>query len=85
MHLLEMINGILDLAKIEARKMDLFLTTFSLPDTILDVTSLVQPLVKRNDNELTVTSDDAVREMHGDEAKLRQCLTNLIGNAAKFT
>jgi signal transduction histidine kinase len=84
-HLLEMINGILDLAKIEARKMDLFLTTFSLPDLMLEVTNIAQPLMKKNDNSFRVTSDHAVREMHSDEAKLRQCLTNLIGNAAKFT
>lgn len=84
-HLLEMINGILDLAKIEARKMDLFLTTFSLLDFVFEITTIAQPLIKKNDNEFTVTSDYAVSEMHSDEAKLRQCLTNLIGNAAKFT
>ncbi|MCE0496953.1 MAG: ATP-binding protein [Methylacidiphilales bacterium] len=85
LHLLEMINGILDLAKIEARKMDLFLTTFSLPDFILEITALALPLMKKNDNEFKVTSDHAVVEMHSDEAKLRQSLTNLLGNAAKFT
>jgi len=85
LHLLEMINGILDLAKIEARKMDLFLTTFSLPDFILELTSIVQPLMKKNGNEFSVISDHAINEMHSDETKLRQCLTNLIGNAAKFT
>lgn len=85
LHLLEMINGILDLAKIEARKMDLFVTTFSLPELILEITGIVQPLMKKNDNEFSVTSDQAIHEMRGDEAKLRQCLTNLLGNAAKFT
>jgi len=84
-HLLEMINGILDLAKIEARKMDIFLTTFSLPEMITEVIGIVQPLMKKNDNQFSVTADNAIREMHSDEAKLRQCLTNLIGNAAKFT
>jgi signal transduction histidine kinase len=85
LHLLKMINGILDLAKIEARKMDLFLTTFSLPEFVTELTAIVQPLMLKNDNEFTVISDHAAGEMHSDEAKLRQSLTNLLGNAAKFT
>ena len=84
-HLLEMINGILDLAKIEARKMDLFLTTFSLPEFLHELTGIVRPLTKKNDNTFNVTADPTIREMHSDEAKLRQSLTNLLGNAAKFT
>jgi signal transduction histidine kinase len=84
-HLLEMINGILDLAKIEARKMDVFLTTFSLPDFLQELTVMVRPLMAKNHNEFTVTADGSLVEMHSDEAKLRQSLTNLLGNAAKFT
>ena len=84
-HLLEMINGILDLAKIEARKMDLFLATFSLSDLIAEIGGIVQPLMSKNGNEFTMTSDQLVNEMHSDEAKVRQSLVNLLGNAAKFT
>ena len=84
-HLLEMINGILDLAKIEARRMDLFLTTFSLADLISEITQISQPLMQKNENEFHVTFDSTLIEMRSDETKVRQCLMNLLGNAAKFT
>jgi signal transduction histidine kinase len=84
-HLLEMINGVLDLAKIEARKMDLFVSTFSLVDLLQEITHIAQPLMARNGNAFSLVADPALDEMHSDEAKLRQCLTNLLGNAAKFT
>ncbi|MCE0483564.1 MAG: ATP-binding protein [Methylacidiphilales bacterium] len=84
-HLLEMINGLLDLAKIEARRMDLFLTTFSLPDLLLEVSQVTKPLIDKNGNEFTLSADSTLTEMHSDEAKLRQSLLNLLSNAAKFT
>jgi signal transduction histidine kinase len=84
-HLLEMINGLLDLAKIEARKMDIFVAVFSLNDLLQEITQIAGPLMAKNNNELRVTADPALNEMRSDEAKLRQCLTNLLGNAAKFT
>jgi signal transduction histidine kinase len=84
-HLLEMINGLLDLAKIEARKTELFLSTFSLHDLIEEIGQISKPLMARNGNEFNVMFRQPVDEMHSDEAKVRQCLTNLLGNAAKFT
>jgi len=84
-HLLEMINGILDLAKIEARKMDVSLTTFALPNFIAALEAIVEPLMKKNENVFIVTAEVADIEMYIDEAKLRQSLVNLLGNAAKFT
>ena len=85
-HLLEMINGLLDLAKIEARKMDLFIATYSLTDLIAEVTQIARPLMAKNSNEFrVVNADPTLNEMRSDEAKLRQCLINLLGNAAKFT
>jgi signal transduction histidine kinase len=85
LHLLEMINGILDLSKIEARKMELYLTTFSLYDFLFELTQGVLPLMKKNDNTFTVASLESAIELYSDEAKLRQCLLNLLSNAAKFT
>jgi signal transduction histidine kinase len=84
-HLLEMINGLLDLAKIEARKMDLFVATFSLTDLITEITGLARPLMAKNHNAFRVTPAPDLNEMRTDEGKLRQCLINLLGNAAKFT
>jgi signal transduction histidine kinase len=85
-HLLEMINGLLDLAKIEARKMDLFIATYSLTDLIAEVTQIARPLMAKNNNEFRViNTEPTLNEMRSDEAKLRQCLINLLGNAAKFT
>ena len=85
-HLLEMINGLLDLAKIEARKMDLFIATYSLTDLIAEVTQIAKPLMAKNGNQFSVVNaDPTLNEMRSDEAKLRQCLMNLLGNAAKFT
>ena len=83
-HLLEMINGILDLSKIEARKADLFLTTFSLPDLLQEVVGTVTPLVQKNRNRFELVTGNMAVEMHSDETKLRQCLLNLLSNAAKF-
>ena len=85
-HLLEMINGLLDLAKIEARKMDLFVATYSLTDLLAEITQIARPLMAKNSNEFRViNADPTLNEMRSDEAKLRQCLINLLGNAAKFT
>jgi signal transduction histidine kinase len=84
-HLLEMINGLLDLAKIEARKMDVFIATFSLTDLLAEIAQIAKPLMDKNENQFQLVPDRKLNEMRSDEAKLRQCLINLLGNAAKFT
>jgi CheY-like chemotaxis protein/anti-sigma regulatory factor (Ser/Thr protein kinase) len=83
--LLELINGVLDLSKIEAGKMDLFLETFELEPFIAGIVSTVQPLVRKNKNELEVSVDPGLSSMHADVTKVRQCIFNLLSNAAKFT
>ena len=84
-HLLGLINDILDLSKIEAGRMDLFLESFGVGDLVRDVASIVQPLVEKNGNALIVTCPDDVGSMQADLTKVRQTLFNLISNAAKFT
>ena len=84
-HLLGLINDILDLSKIEAGRMDLFLETFDVARPGPDVASIVQPLVDKNGNTLVVTCPDDVGTMHADLTKVRQTLFNLLSNASKFT
>jgi PAS domain S-box-containing protein len=84
-HLLNLINNILDLSKIEAGKMDLFLESFSISRVIEDVVSTIRPLVEKNANTLQVHCAADLGAMHADLTKVRQSLFNLLSNACKFT
>ncbi len=84
-HLLALVNGVLDLSKIEAGKMDLYLETFDVRTMVDDVTATVQPLVQKKDNRLDVRCADGAGEMHADLTKVRQVLFNLVSNSCKFT
>jgi signal transduction histidine kinase/DNA-binding response OmpR family regulator len=84
-HLLALINDVLDLSKIEAGRMELFLESFEVGGMIEDIVATVGPLVEKNDNRLEVEVDPQVGVMHADLTKVRQALFNLISNAAKFT
>ena len=84
-HLLGLINDILDLSKIEAGRMDLFIETFEVGQLVRDVEAIVQPLVEKNGNTLIVSCPDDIGAMHADQTKVRQALFNLLSNAAKFT
>src|SRR4030095_7222070 len=75
-HLLGLINDILDLSKIEAGRMDLFLETFGVSDLIRDVVGIVQPLVEKHGNALIVDAADDLDTMHADQTKVRQTLFN---------
>ncbi|HTM46989.1 MAG TPA: response regulator [Polyangiaceae bacterium] len=83
-HLLQLINDILDLSKIEAGKLDLFLETFSVEALVKDVTQMMQPIAKKNSNTFTVRCDASVGQMHADATRVSQCLFNLLSNASKF-
>jgi signal transduction histidine kinase/DNA-binding response OmpR family regulator len=84
-HLLALINDILDLSKIEAGKMELYLETTTLDALLEDVVTTVDALIKKNDNTLTTNFEDDLGEIHVDVTKVRQVLFNMISNAAKFT
>jgi signal transduction histidine kinase len=84
-HLLELINDILDISKIEAGKMELHLEYFSIPLLVEDVVNTVQPMVQQNGNTLQVHCAKNLETMHADLSKVRQILLNLLSNAAKFT
>lgn len=84
-HLLSLINDVLDLSKIEAGKIDIRLSLFSLRELIDSVKETLLPLVGEKDVELHVNIADDFPPLMSDQAKLRHILQNLVGNAIKFT
>jgi PAS domain S-box-containing protein len=84
-HLLALINDILDLSKIEAGKMELFLENFDLAKMIDEVASTIQPMVEKNANTLVIERAPGLGSIRADQIKVRQGLYNLLSNAAKFT
>ena len=84
-HLLTLINDILDLSKIEAGRMSLFLEDFDIDKLVAEVAATVQPLVAKNGNRLVVECPPDIGTMHADLTKVRQTLFNLLSNASKFT
>lgn len=84
-HLLELINDILDLSKIEAGKMTLYPETFEIATLINNVISTVKPAVEKNGNILELDYDRELGTMYADQTRVRQVLLNLLSNAAKFT
>lgn len=84
-HLLQLINEILDLSKIEAGKMNVHYEMLEVPKIVKEVKTLIGPLMQRGNNRFEVKLDDDFKIIYTDEMKLRQSLINLLGNAAKFT
>lgn len=84
-HLLGLINDVLDISKIEAGKMELFLEDFAINTLVSDVCSTIKPLILKNKNNLELRCEEDMGEMHGDLTKVRQTLFNLLSNASKFT
>ncbi len=84
-HLLSLINDVLDLSKIEADRMTTFAEEVDVEALVRDVASTVGSLVQQKGNEVALDLQPALGTMHTDQVKLRQCLFNLVSNAAKFT
>jgi signal transduction histidine kinase len=84
-HLLALINDILDLSKIEAGKIELIPETFDITALIEEVASMVQPLIEKNANVLSIKRPNDLGSMYADITKVRQILFNLLSNACKFT
>jgi signal transduction histidine kinase len=83
--LLDLINDVLDLAKIEAEKMELKIENIDICEFIKNIVVLIQPIMKKSRNELTVTCPEGLGIMQTDGKRIQQILLNLLGNAAKFT
>ena len=84
-HLLKLINDILDLSKIEAGKMDIYLEEVNLENVISETRDIVLPLMVKNNNQFVIENALCFKKMYTDVTKVKQTLFNLIGNAAKFT
>jgi signal transduction histidine kinase/DNA-binding response OmpR family regulator len=84
-HLLELINEILDLSKIESGKMGIFYEEVDLAKLVHDVGATIQPLVDKFNNQLDLRVDISDGVIETDVTKFRQILMNLLSNAAKFT
>ncbi len=83
-HLLELVNDILDLSKIEAGKMEVDLQEVQFPHLVEDLFVTVQPLADEKGSALTMTMDGGPRTIISDPRRLRQILLNLLSNAIKF-
>lgn len=84
-HLLALINDILDLSKIEAGKMELFIEEFKLKNALDEISVIASPLAEKNSNKLVMECPDSIDVIKNDTTKLKQMLINLISNACKFT
>ncbi len=84
-HLLGVINEVLDLSRIEAGRMNLYLDWIDLGSLTDQLRDTVEPLVARGHNKLAIRCPGGVGQMYTDGQRLRQVLINLLGNAAKFT
>ncbi len=84
-HLLELINNVLDIAKIEAGKYEMVYETFRVDDLIGDVVNIMRPFADTKSIEMDVQTGEDIDLITGDRVKIKQVLYNLLSNAIKFT
>jgi signal transduction histidine kinase/CheY-like chemotaxis protein len=84
-HLLNLINDILDLSKIEAGRMTVFMEKVTVPSVLAEVRGIIDPLAAKNGNTLVIDCASDVGVIDSDVTKLKQSLLNLLSNASKFT
>ena len=84
-HLLDLINDILDISKIEAGQLQILSGTFSLQQSIEKVVQIVAPLADKKGLRLHFKIGDEIGEMQGDRRRVEQVIINLLTNAVKFT
>jgi CheY-like chemotaxis protein/anti-sigma regulatory factor (Ser/Thr protein kinase) len=84
-HLLGLVDGILDISKIEAGKIHLYSERFDLKTMIQNTITTIQPIIEKKANALQISYDDDLGEAYTDLTKVRQILINLLSNASKFT
>ena len=84
-HLLNLINDILDLSKIEAGRMTTFIEPVGVAAMIGEVRAIIEPLAAKNGNQLRIDCPAEIATINSDATKLKQSLLNLLSNASKFT
>lgn len=84
-HLLSLINDVLDLSKIEAGKLDLFLEDVKINDLVKDLKSIISPMMEKNHNTFELSQQCTIDSIFTDLVRVRQCVLNLLSNASKFT
>ncbi|MCX8069957.1 MAG: PAS domain S-box protein [Thermodesulfovibrionales bacterium] len=84
-HLLQLINNVLDIAKIESGKMELCYETFDPYLAVTEVETVIKPLIEKKKLNLSITTQGNVGFISADKVKFKQILYNLLSNAIKFT
>lgn len=85
-HLLELVNEVLDLSKIESGNMDLNEEDFNIHDVVADISAIVIPLAQKRNHDIRIAASSITHEnLYGDKSRIKQIINNLIGNAIKYT